>query len=222
MTKFIAYCRVSTDKQGQSGLGLEAQQRAIGAFVQDQECQTYIEVESGGDNDRPELAKALAACRKTGATLVVAKLDRLSRDELFLLTIIDSGVQVKFLDMPDIDTETPIGRFMLNNMVNFAAFEKRLISQRTKAALAAAKARGTQLGTKDQASLSVAGNQAITDRADSFAIKVVGIVEEIKTKTGATSLRDIASILSARGVKTRRGNTEWHPSQVANVLRRAA
>ena len=222
MTKYIAYYRVSTDKQGQSGLGLEAQQNAINAFVKDQECQSFVEIESGGNNDRPELASALAACRRTGATLVVAKLDRLSRDEIMLLTIIDSGVQVKFLDLPDIDTNTPIGRFMVNNMVNFAAFEKRLISQRTKAALAAAKARGTQLGTKDQASLSVAGNQAIAAKADAYAIKVAGIVGEIKTKTGASTLRDIASILSARGVKTRRGNTDWHPSQVANVLRRAA
>lgn len=219
---YIAYLRVSTDKQGQSGLGLEAQQNAISAFLKDQACQTFIEVESGGDNDRPELAKALDHCRKTGDTMVVAKLDRLSRDEFFLLTIINSGVQVKFLDMPDIDTDTPVGRFMLNSMINVSAFEKRLISQRTKAALAAAKARGTKLGNPNAAQASAAGNAVKSAKASQYAQYVAGIIAEIKAKTGVTSLREIAEILSARGIKTARKGTTWYASQVANVLARAA
>jgi DNA invertase Pin-like site-specific DNA recombinase len=215
MTKFIAYYRVSTDKQGQSGLGLEAQQAAVQHYA-DSIVHSFTEIESGADNERPQLLAAIAMCRSMGATLLIAKIDRLSRDAGFLLTLRSSGLEILAADMPQVST------LEFGMRAVFSQHEREQISIRTRAALAAAKARGTQLGTKDQASLSVAGNQAIAAKADAYAIKVAGIVGEIKTKTGASTLRDIASILSARGVKTRRGNTDWHPSQVANVLRRAA
>jgi DNA invertase Pin-like site-specific DNA recombinase len=215
MTKYIAYYRVSTDKQGQSGLGLEAQQAAVQHYA-DSIVHSFTEIESGADNERPQLLAAIAMCRSMGATLLIAKIDRLSRDAGFLLTLRSSGLEILAADMPQVST------LEFGMRAVFSQHEREQISIRTRAALAAAKARGTQLGTKDQASLSVAGNQAIAAKADAYAIKVAGIVGEIKTKTGASTLRDIASILSARGVKTRRGNTDWHPSQVANVLRRAA
>jgi len=146
--RFIAYFRVATDKQGRSGLGLEAQQAAVADFLNGGDWTLlgrYTEVESGRKSDRPELAKALQACRAHRAALVIAKLDRLTRDTKFLLTLLDSGADVLFCDLPQIPAG-PMGRFMLTQMVSVAELEAGLISSRTKAALAAAKARGQQLG----------------------------------------------------------------------------
>ncbi len=145
---FIAYCRVSTAQQGRSGLGLDAQLAAINGFVRqpDRLLQPpYVEVESGRLATRPKLAEALARCRKTGATLLVAKLDRLSRNVVFLRTLIDSGVDVAFCDLPHIPPGA-MGRFLLTQMAAVAELEAGLVSERTKAALAAAKARGAKLG----------------------------------------------------------------------------
>lgn len=144
--KTIAYYRVSTQKQGQSGLGLKAQEEAVARHLgPDAEIvASYVETESGKRDDRPQLRAALDHCRRAGATLVVAKLDRLARSARFLLEILDSGVEVDFADMPAISG--PQGRFMLASMANVAELEAGLISQRTRAALAAARARGTRLG----------------------------------------------------------------------------
>ncbi len=145
--KFVAYYRVSTDKQGRSGLGLEAQRQAVrdrldgGAW---QLVGEYTEVESGRRKARPELTKALTACKRHRAKLVVAKLDRLSRNAGFLLALLDSGVEVLFADMPQIPGA--MGKFVIGVMAQVAELEAGLISERTKAALAAAKARGVRLG----------------------------------------------------------------------------
>ncbi|HVY17617.1 MAG TPA: recombinase family protein, partial [Rhodopila sp.] len=140
--------RVSTDKQGRSGLGLEAQEATIRAYLRPEDkllLPPFVEVESGRRSDRPQLAAALAKCRKTGATLLVAKVDRLARNLPFLRSLIDSDVDVVFCDMPDIPAGA-VGRFMLSQLALVAELEAGLISDRTKAALAAAKARGVKLG----------------------------------------------------------------------------
>ena len=145
--KFIAYYRVSTDKQGRSGLGLEAQKEAVQQRLDGGRWQMvgeYIEVESGKRANRPQLDAALAACKKHKAKLVVAKLDRLSRNVSFLLKLIDAGVEVLFADLPELSGA--MGRFMLIGMANVAELEAGLISERTRAALKAAKARGVKLG----------------------------------------------------------------------------
>lgn len=150
MDRYVAYYRVSTDGQGRSGLGLEAQRATVERFlggrgVADQE---YIEIETGKGRNalakRPQLAAAIAKCRKTKAKLLVAKLDRLARDVRFFLELLDSGVHVAFADVPE--TQGPMGRFILTTMAAVAELEAGMISERTKAALAAAKARGTKLG----------------------------------------------------------------------------
>lgn len=215
MTKYIAYYRVSTDKQGQSGLGLEAQQSQVKPYA-DSIIHSFTEIESGKIDDRPQLQAALAMCRSTGASLLIAKIDRLSRQAAFLLTLRDSGVQIVAADMPNAGTL----EFGIRAVV--AQHEREEISRRTKAALAAAKARGVRLGTKDQHSLSAAGNASIKASADAFAARVEPIIKEIVAKTGASSLRDIAEALSARGIKTSRGGTTWYPGQVSNLLKRCA
>jgi DNA invertase Pin-like site-specific DNA recombinase len=142
--KFVAYLRVSTARQGRSGLGLEAQRKAVQQFVASRGgkiiAPEFVEVETGRKDDRPELLGALKRCRVTGATLVVAKLDRLSRNAAFLMTLRDSGVDFVAADLPEANTMT------VGVMAVVAQHEREAISQRTKAALAAAKARGKRLG----------------------------------------------------------------------------
>ena len=218
MTKFVAYYRVSTDKQGQSGLGLEAQQEAVQAFLKTAPELTFTEVESGSCATRPELAKALAACKQHKATLVVAKLDRLARDVQMILSIVDSGINVRFIDLPEIDPASPTGRLMLTMMASFAEFERRIISKRTKEALAAAKARGQVLGSPSLGSAGVIGVQTIKAKATEYAERVGPVVRDIMAKSGASTLRDIATVLTARRIETPRGGQVWHPSQVSNLL----
>src|SRR5271166_5347332 len=141
--RYIAYYRVSTERQGRSGLGLEAQQAAVRAWLNDGPWKLlgeFTEVESGTNNERPELAKALNACQLKGATLVIAKLDRLSRDAYFLLGLEKAGVDFVAADMPSAN------RLTVGIMAMVAEEERRMISKRTKDALAAAKKRGTKLG----------------------------------------------------------------------------
>ena len=145
MTSYIGYVRVSTTRQGVSGLGLEGQLDAIQkATANGVLVATYREVESGRRDDRPELRQALDHARRSGATLIIAKLDRLARSAAFLLKIIDSGVPVFFCDMPQVTG--PSGRFLLTSMAAVAELEAGLISERTRTALAAARARGKALG----------------------------------------------------------------------------
>lgn len=215
MSKYVAYYRVSTDKQGASGLGLEAQQAAVAPYAT-QIIHSFTEIESGKDNDRPQLAAAIAMAKKAGAALLIAKVDRLSRKVGFLFALRDSGVNIVAADMPH------AGTLEFGVRAIFAQHEREEISRRTKAALAAAKARGVKLGSPDPAKASAAGIEAVQANADAFAQRVGPVVREIISKTGSKSLRDIAAALSARGVCTPRGNTTWSPSQVANLMRRAA
>ncbi|KAF5053504.1 hypothetical protein DSECCO2_397700 [anaerobic digester metagenome] len=218
--KFVSYLRVSTAKQGESGLGIEAQRKAVLEFLNGGHWELlaeYTETESGKRNDRPKLAKALEHCRLTGATLVIAKLDRLSRNAHFLLGLQEAGVKFVAVDMPTAN-ELTVGIMAL-----VAQEERRAISARTKAALAAAKARGVKLGCPNGAAhLRKYGNElgveAIKRGADERALKLVGVVKEIQA-AGATSLREIADELNRRGIATAR-NGAWHASSVRNLLAR--
>ena len=145
--KFVAYYRVSTDRQGKSGLGLDAQREAIKQRLDGGHWQLvgeFVEIESGKRGKRPKLDAALIACKEHKAKLIVAKLDRLSRNVSFLLKLIDSGVEVLFADLPELNGA--MGRFMLTTMASVAELEAGLISERTKAALKAARAKGVKLG----------------------------------------------------------------------------
>ena len=144
-TRYISYLRVSTEGQRSSGLGLDAQRRTVADFLNGGSWELiaeYVEAESGRKRDRPELEAALSACRIHNATLIVAKVDRLTRSSAFLHKLLEARVEIMFCDLPEITG--PTGKFMLNQMAAVAELEAGMISQRTKAALAAAKARGAQ------------------------------------------------------------------------------
>lgn len=210
MTKYIAYFRVSTERQGQSGLGLEAQQAAVKQYA-DSITHSFTEIESGKHDDRPQLAAAIALCKRTGAALLIAKIDRLSRQAAFLLTLRDSGVQIVAADMPHAGTL----EFGIRAVV--AQHEREEISRRTRAALQAAKARGVRLGCPTPEIGSAAGIAVIQARASEYAARLAPIVADIK-RAGCTTLREIAAALQARGIATPRGGSNWAPSQVRNLL----
>lgn len=210
MSTYIAYYRVSTERQGASGLGLEAQQAAVKQYA-DGIIHSFTEIESGKIDERPQLQAAIAMCKTTGAALLIAKIDRLSRQAAFLLTLRDSGVHIVAADMPHAGTL----EFGIRAVV--AQHEREEISRRTKAALQAAKARGVRLGSTDQAGLSQAGCEAVKASADALAKRVYPIIQDIML-AGIQSLRDIAQALTSRGIKTARGNTSWQASQVRNII----
>jgi len=212
-TQYVAYYRVSTDRQGQSGLGLDAQRAAVKQYV-DGIIHSFTEIESGKNNNRPQLAAAISICKSTGASLLIAKIDRLSRQAAFLLALRDSGVQILAADMPHAGTL----EFGIRAVV--AQHEREEISKRTKAALAQIKAQGRKLGCPTPMIGSVAGTKVVIAKADNYASRVGPIVREIITKSGATTMRDIAAALEARGIHTPRGNTNWGPTQVSNLLSR--
>lgn len=220
---FVAYYRVSTAKQGRSGLGLEAQREAVRSFLNggDWRLQAeFTEIESGKRNDRAELAKALQACRVYGARLVIAKLDRLSRDAHFLIGLQNAGVPFVAADMPEAN------ELVVQIMAVMAQAERKMISARTKSALAAAKARGVKLGGHRGAMISEAvrnlGNTARTAKAQSFAADLAAAIETVRAETGATSAGAIARELTSRGVPTRSGKTHWQAVQVQRILQRMA
>jgi DNA invertase Pin-like site-specific DNA recombinase len=213
--RYVAYFRVSTQRQGRSGLGLEAQQKAVADHINGNGSElvgTFTEIESGKIKNRPELGKALAACRKHKAKLIVAKLDRLGRNVAFIAQLMDSGVEFVAADMPEANTLT------LHIMAAMAQYEREAISTRTKAALAAAKARGVKLGNPDITKLAVEGREIQAAAADQRAANVKPIIAEIKA-AGLSSLRQIAAALNARGITTARGGV-WHPQTVARVMAR--
>lgn len=222
--KFVAYYRVSTDRQGRSGLGLEAQQETVRSFLNGGPWSLvgeFVEVESGRSSDRPELVKALTQCRIRGATLIVANVSRLTRSVAFLSRLLEAGVEVRFCDLPQI--EGPTGRFMLQQMVAVAELEAGLIGDRTRKALAAAKARGKRLGTpanlQHQDLGRERGRAAKTRIADARASDLTETIMQIRA-AGATSLREIAADLTARGIPTARGGTSWSATQVQRMLDR--
>lgn len=211
--RVVSYYRVSTDKQGRSGLGLEAQRKAVRDSVAASAGQLvaeFTEIESGKRNDRPQLAAALAACRKQKAVLCIAKLDRLARN---IANLMDAGVDFVAVDMPNAN------RLTLHVMAAFAEHEREAISARTKAALAAARARGVRLGAPDPARAGAMGRDCQREGAARFAANVLPIVEEIR-RAGAGTLAGIAGALNARGVRTARGG-QWHAATVRNLLLRA-
>jgi DNA invertase Pin-like site-specific DNA recombinase len=221
--KFVSYLRVSTARQGVSGLGLEAQRAAVQAHLNGGNWKIVdevIEVESGKDDDRPELAKALRLCRLHGASLLVAKLDRLSRDVAFLSNLMKSTVKFTAADMPEAD-ETH-----LHMMAVFAHHEARMISTRTKAALAQSKKKlgGRRVSAKRFAEIAAEGRKASvavrSEKADAWASDVRGIIADIQAG-GVKSLRDIAGGLNERGIATRRGG-EWSAVQVSRVMDRTS
>ncbi len=181
------------------------------------------EVESGKRRDRPELAEALAACRLHRAKLVVAKVDRLTRSVAFLSVLLESGAEVLFCDLPQI--EGPTGRFMLQQMASVAELEAGMISARTKAALAAAKAAGTKLGGVRSTRLTdearAMGRQAVQKRVADKAADYAPVIRELQA-AGPMSLRAIAAVLNERGIPTPRGQGIWQAVQVQRLLARLA
>src|SRR5712675_430248 len=220
--KFVAYLRVSTDKQGHSGLGIEAQRRAVNDYLNGSNwrlLQEYVEVESGKRNDRPQLTAALAHAKATGAIVVIAKLDRLARNVAFISNLMESGVEFVAADMP------MANRLTVHVLSAVAEHEREMISQRTQAALAAAKVRGVKLGNPNGArALRGLGNaHAILGamaKADAHMARVVPVIETIRGD-GATSLRGIAEELNRQGILTARGG-RWYATTVKNLLERAA
>lgn len=225
--KWVAYYRVSTDKQGKSGLGLQAQRSAVETYLNGGDwklVKEFTEVESGKRSDRPQLQAALDACRMFGAKLVIAKLDRLSRDAHFLLGLEKAGVDFVAADMPNAN------RLTIGIMAMVADEERRMISARTKAALQAAKARGVKLGghrtgadgkpatlTLDTIAM---GREAIAKRAHAKAVDIAPAIRELQA-AGITSLTAIAAGLNEQGIPTPRGGL-WQAVQVSRVLERLA
>jgi DNA invertase Pin-like site-specific DNA recombinase len=221
MLRGVAYYRVSTDKQGRSGLGLDAQREAVRKTMGDgyPPVAEFTEVESGKRSDRPELTKALAMAKVMQLPLVVAKVDRLARNVAFLETIHASDVEVVFCDLPQVQGAT--GQFIVQQMALVAQLEAGLISERTKAALKAVKDRGVTLGgfrgyIPDPSTAAAAKASAANGRASCLA----PIIADIRT-AGATSLRQIADALNARGIPTPRGST-WRAVQVKRVIERTS
>lgn len=225
---FVAYYRVSTDKQGRSGLGLEAQREAVSRYivaVPGELVADFEEVESGKRRDRPQLALALAASRARGATLIIAKLDRLARDTEFLLSIVRGAGAggIAFCDLPQLPPG-PAGTFMVTLLAAVAEFEAGLISQRTKAAMAAAKARGIKMGNPHlHAGTPGAMRDARAERsrlAIEHAADVMPYITDAR-KAGANSLSKVAQALTARGIQPPSGGSAWHASQVWRIERAA-
>jgi len=232
--KFVAYYRVSTKRQGASGLGLEAQRKVVEDFLDGGTWSlvgTFTEEESGRrtDRHRPELRAALKLCEEEGATLVVAKLDRLTRNVPFMAWILESGQKFVCCDIPDMGNPAQT-KFLLQLMANVAEYEAELISQRTKDALAAAKRRGAKLGNPSPKNGAEAGGKFVRVAADELALEVGPILDELE-KYGCTTLKKLATGLAARGVKTareripdhkprKRGKVTWSLSAVRNIRRR--
>jgi DNA invertase Pin-like site-specific DNA recombinase len=219
--ELVTYLRVSTGRQGRSGLGIEAQRAALASFAEAQGFQIIsemVEIETGKGADalnlRPQLAAALATARRRRCSIAVAKLDRLSRDVHFISGLMAHRVPFLVAELgPDVDP------FILHLFAALAEKERALIATRTKAALAAAKARGVKLGGPKLASARKQAIEVLKLAADRHAANVLPVIQEVR-KAGATTLRDIADALNARGVSTPRGG-RWHAMSVRNVLARA-
>jgi DNA invertase Pin-like site-specific DNA recombinase len=213
-TRFVTYLRVSTARQGESGLGLDAQRTTVEAFAGQHGgviVAQHVEVESGKRSDRPELAKALAAAKKAKATLLIAKLDRLARNVAFIANLMDAGVDFVAVDQPF------ASRLTLHILAAVAEDEARRTSERTKAALAAAKARGVKLGSPRAVETSAIARAARSAYANKANASTRAVIREIQG-AGISTLAGIAKTLEARGVRTPRGNTTWQPTQVARLI----
>jgi DNA invertase Pin-like site-specific DNA recombinase len=213
MKKYIAYYRVSTKQQGASGLGLDAQRAAVRSFTKCKTCiiAEYTEIESGKKDKREQLNAAIAHAKEAGATLVIAKLDRLSRNASFIFALRDSGVEFVCADMPQANTLT-IGIF-----ATLAQHERELISQRTKAALQAKKAQGFALGNPQNLTEKARINSAISRRKQAREHNRQAVEIAILLRDRGWSMRKIAERLNALGFRTRRGKI-FYVSAVARLL----
>ncbi len=218
--RFVSYLRVSTARQGASGLGLEAQRSAVSVFLNGGEwtlLREVVEVESGKRNDRPALAEAIRLCKRQKATLVIAKLDRLARNVHFISGLMESGVDFVAVDMPSAN------RFVVHILAAVAEQEAEAISKRTKAALQAAKERGTKLGGRRVSAerfveVQAQARQAYSAQAAKGAAAVLPAVLAIQGQ-GITTLRGIAAELNVREIDAPRGG-QWSAVQVQRVLAR--
>lgn len=213
MTKLIAYYRVSTQRQGNSGLGLEAQQAAVEAHSKSIGATIvafFTEVESGRKNRRPELQRALAACRQHSATLCIAKLDRLSRNLYFVASLMESKIDFVCCDNPHAN------RLTIQILACIAEHEAQIISERTKAALSAAKARGKRLGGRNMTpAIASQGNAANVTAAQQHAAKALPLAQQLRN--AGQTLAQIASELTEQGILTRRG-LPWSATAVSRLL----
>ena len=216
---YVTYLRVSTDRQGRSGLGLDAQRKAVADHVagKGEIAAEYVEIESGKKNDRPQLARALAEAKRIGAVLLIAKLDRLARNVAFIANLLEAGVEIAAADMPEAN------RFLLHVMAAVAEHEAQAISDRTRAALAAAKVRGVALGWSmpgregEQRHAARKGAERNARKADQHAANVLPVIRQVAAR--GASLRQIADELNTRGIKTARGGL-WYAATVRNVMAR--
>jgi DNA invertase Pin-like site-specific DNA recombinase len=217
MRRYVTYTRVSTQEQGRSGLGLEAQRRDIDIYLKSfsevpwEVVGEFCDVQSGKNDDRPELAKAFDLAKRNGAFLLVSKLDRLSRDVEFIARTM-KRVNIKVATMPNADP------FQMHLFAALAEKERKFIGERTKAALAAAKARGVKLGGYRPGSLEKRV-EALKQTADADARRVQGIVGPLRN--AGRSLRQIAAELTKQGIRTPRGGA-WTAKSVSNALERLA
>jgi DNA invertase Pin-like site-specific DNA recombinase len=220
--KFVSYLRVSTARQGESGLGLEAQRKAVEDYLNGGRWTAiaeFVETESGAKDDRPKLAEAIACARAYGATLVIAKLDRLSRDAHFLLGLQKAGIKFVAADMPEAN------EMVVGIMAVVAEAERKMVSRRTREALAAAKARGRKLGgfrgylpTAEDGARAKAAKAA---KADRHAAALAPILDRLDP-VGSLGLRELARRLTAEGVSTAGGAQAWTPVGVARLKARLA
>lgn len=217
-TQYVAYCRVSTAKQGQSGLGLEAQRSTIQSFVQAEKGEViaeYVEVESGRSKTRKALLQALAHTRATKAKLIIAKLDRLARNLSFTAALMESGVEFVCCDLPYAN------KFTIHVMAALAEMEAEMISVRTKAALAEAKKRGVRLGNPKLAQVRgspKAASKAWQEKVAGRSLAYLGAILEAKSQ-GVKTLQGIADHLNQKGVLTPDGH-RWHPTSIKRLLSR--
>lgn len=218
--RFIAYYRVSTQRQGISGLGLEAQKQAVRTYLNGGKWELLAElteIESGKNNERPKLQEALTLCRKHRATLLIAKLDRLSRNVAFVANLLESKIEFLAVDNPHAD------KTFLQMCAVFAEHEREMISKRTREALAAAKKRGKKLGWSnpsraDQSRATAKAAVLRRSQANKFAANILPIIKQIKAN-GVATLTGIAFELNQRNVKSPTGG-QWYASSVRNLLSR--
>jgi DNA invertase Pin-like site-specific DNA recombinase len=217
---YVAYYRVSTEKEGQSGLGLEAQQEAVRSYLNGgcwKLVAEVVEVESGKRAARPKLAEALRLAKLHKATLIIAKLDRLARNVAFVSSLMESGVEFTAVDFPQAN------RLTIHILAAVAEHEAAMISARTKAALAAAKARGTKLGgfrgVKFTEEHHQAAKEARKAASDIRAAELAPVIAELR-EAGITSLQGLARALTERGIPTARGGSRWSAVQVHRVVSR--
>lgn len=213
---FVAYYRVSTRAQQMTGLGLDAQRMAVHGYVASVSgtvSDAFEEIESGGKADRPRLNAALERCTRLRATLVIAKLDRLARNLSFISTLMDSGVEFVAADMPSAN------RLTIHLVSAIAEYERDLISQRVRAALAAAKRQGKSVGNPKARDVQPIAVAAAARRADRFAMRMAPILLDIEAD-GALSLLKLARILERRGYRTSRGKTSWSAAAVNSLRKR--